>query len=244
MQGESVVNDQDCLWDMVTFIGGLHLTENPQHSSLVNLTEAVARFHLATRQVKIDDDIRQGKAISLQKIQEIFDWWSVMQKSDKEDLSKMHLLNAIEEFMSKGLDFLKETMLRFDWHYSFTKLPRCIVHSDLTKRNIFFENDVVAGIIDFESVRYNSRLLDIVRLAMEFTDPVQDNMNLVLEAYNNVSPLTVYEKENAMLYVGVLNLTVSLWTIKNYISSHLQKYKNHSNFIATLQRAIQIYKVL
>ena len=244
LNGDSVVREDNTLWDLVTFLSGSHMLNNPQTSILVNLTKEVAHFHLATNQVLIDDEIRHGNPISLRKIQEIFEWWQIIKKADNQKLSDAGVLDVVEEFIEFATLYFEKSMKRFDWDDSFKKLPRCIVHSDITKRNVLFDNDVVSGVIDLESVRYNSRLLDIARLAMEFANGNKESMKIILEAYDSVSALTQHEKENAMLYVGVLNLTVTLWSIKNYISTHFQNYTNHSDFASKIQQGINIYKVL
>lgn len=242
--GDFAFNANAKVWDVVTFVLGSHLIENPTPSALTNLSQTIAQFHLATKEVKIDQDIRHGNPISLQKIEDIFDWWNITKKIDKDKLSEAGILTDIEEFIDLSVTFFDKSMRGFDWIDSFEKLPRCIVHSDLTKRNILFEHDKVTGIIDFESVRYNSRLLDIARLAMEFTNASHDKVERILQAYEEISPLQTYEKDNAMLYLGVLNTTVTLWTVKNYISLHLQNSTNLSDFISKIHQAIGIYKML
>lgn len=242
--GDCAFNANAKVWDVVTFVLGSHLIENPTPSALANLSQTIAQFHIATKEVKIDQDIRHGNPISLQKIQDIFDWWNITRKTDKDKLLKAGILTVTEEFMDLSITFFEQSMKKFDWIDSFEKLPRCIVHSDLTKRNILFKNDEVTGIIDLESVRYNSRLLDIVRLAMEFTNASHDKVNKILQSYEEISPLQAYEKDNSMLYLGVLNTTVNLWTVKNYISLHLQNSTNLSDFTSKIHQAIGIYKML
>lgn len=125
-----------------------------------------------------------------------------------------------DEFCSK----LKSELNNFN-----TKLPVQTIHRDLNPENILINNSKY-GFVDFDITEKNVRLLDICYCATAILSETFDNnicnndewidiLNILISGYDNIIPLTAYEKQ-AIPYIICSTQIVCI----NYFSK-FEKYK-------------------
>lgn len=107
------------------------------------------------------------------------------------------------------LPFFREMLIK---SYDIPLGERSVIHGDYHPGNVLFEKDRLVGIIDFDSVRMDSRIKDI-SIMIDRTpiqcDDFQDKQAIFLYEYNSLYPLTKEEgaliapaliKENCILF--------------------------------------------
>ena len=176
---------------IVTCLSGRPVFEpTPVHCARVG--EVLAEMHLAGRTYPGHLDNLRGA-----------NWWSACAPE-------------IYAFLKAEDAALLQSEIRFQAQCSHEGLPRGVVHADLFRDNVLFDDDRVGGFIDFYFACVDSFVYDVAITVNDWCidadarlDPVR--ANALLEAYFSVRPFT--DQEHAawpwMLRAGALRFWVS-----------------------------------
>lgn len=90
--------------------------------------------------------------------------------------------------------------LEFQQTYNQVKLPQGLIHADLFKDNVLFENDLLTGILDFYDACHDNLLIDIAITANDWCHEPDGQINreklaIFLESYQQTRVLTQVELE-------------------------------------------------
>ncbi|MGH8716866.1 MAG: homoserine kinase [Burkholderiales bacterium] len=176
---------------IVTRLKGTDL-ENPTTGHCAEVGELLADMHLAGQTYPVSMENPRGTR-----------WWNATAPQ------LMPFLSPIEA----GL--LKEE-LRFQSLYRYQDLPRGVIHADLFRDNVLFDNDAVSGVIDFYFACNDVLLYDLAISANDWCMTAGYELNAgctqaLLSAYHAGRPFTANEREAwpVMLRAGALRFWVS-----------------------------------
>lgn len=90
--------------------------------------------------------------------------------------------------------------LEFQTIYNQVKLPQGLIHGDLFKDNVLFENDKLSGVLDFYNACYDNFLIDLAITANDWCHEQngqinRDKLASFLESYQQTRALTAIELE-------------------------------------------------
>ena len=119
-------------------------------------------------------------------------------------------------FLSQSNQALLSEELKFQSRYRFEDLPRGVVHADLFRDNILFQNGQLGGIIDFYFACVDVLFYDVAITINDWCilpdgSIKQENAAALLQAYNRMRPLSSTEIAvwPVMLRAGALRFWVS-----------------------------------
>ena len=172
----------------------------PTTAHCTDVAGMLARMHLAG----LDYPHRQPNLRALS-------WWN-------------ETVPVVLPFLTLDQRSLIESELRYQNHVAttpaFKRLPRGVIHADLFRDNVMFENGHLTGFFDFYFAAYDTLLFDIgiclndwcIDLRSGELDPTR--ADVFMTAYQHVRPLTVEERGllPALQRAGALRFWVSrLW---------------------------------
>ncbi|WP_417335361.1 phosphotransferase [Halobacteriovorax marinus] len=105
---------------------------------------------------------------------------------------------------------------------SFIELPleKGIIHGDLYYDNTLFDENHLAVILDFEQAGVGEYLIDLgISISGTCLEKGRINTSLIksyLEGYEEVRPLSIFEKENLDKAIVIGFLSIALWRIKRF----------------------------
>lgn len=176
---------------LVSFLAGKDLADSrPGHCAQVGAM--LAKMHLAGQSYSVRMDNPRGQA-----------WWKAV-------------MPEILPFVSPEEAALLSEEVRFQSLYRFADLPRGAIHGDLFRDNVLFDEDRLAGIIDFYFACTDVLLFDIAVTVNDWCiekggrlDPARTVA--LLEAYRAVRPFTALERGAwpVMLRAAALRFWVS-----------------------------------
>lgn len=176
---------------LVTFLAGKDLHE-PQAGHCAQVGVVLANMHLAGMSYPRTMDNPRGPK-----------WWKAV-------------MPEIMPFLSREDAALLREEVRFQSLHRFSDLPRGVVHADLFRDNVLFDNNQITGVIDFYFACTDAVLYDIAITVNDWCmahdgrlDPVRTAA--LLEAYRAVRPFTAIERDAwpVMLRAAALRFWVS-----------------------------------
>ena len=158
-------------------------------------------------------------------------------------LTKIHtVFNQIKLELSVQDITLIESEFVFQDKYALIKLPIGIIHADLFKDNVLFEQGHISGILDFYDVCEDSFLLDIAIACNDWcvkdSTTSQDKLESFLAGYSKVRALTGDEREYLPVYLRLAALRFWLSRLSRQLTpkkSDLTLEKNPEEFRQLLQ---------
>lgn len=152
----------------------------------------LAKIHLAGQDFSAHRDNQRGA-----------NWWKTV------SLELLPHLNA-----QSGI--LLQTEIKFQTLYRWQDLPRGVIHADLFRDNVLFDDDEISGVIDFYFACTDAWLYDLAITVNDWciTDTGELDYDLtraLLSAYHSVRPLTPIERGAwpVMLRAAALRFWVS-----------------------------------
>ena len=185
-----------------------------------SMAQEIAKMHLLLKNYKMFE--KDYKFLQLKNIDNLYEDLNKRLKSKHK--SDKYISDI--SYHKRIIDNIKDSNL-------LKTLQIQLIHGDLTSDNILFRNNRIAGILDFELVRYNSILQDIGRILLSLALDYNNKLNLQLidcfvEGYNKFSKLSRFDIIKAFKVVWINE--VDLW-IKS-------EYYNHQN-TAKVEKFIQ-----
>jgi len=176
---------------LASFLSGKDIKDpTPAHCAQVGAL--LANLHLAGKSYSLAMDNPRGPK-----------WWKAV-------------MPEITPFMpAEDVALLREEV-RFQALYRFSDLPRGVIHADLFRDNVLFENDVLSGVIDFYFACTDVLLYDVAITANDWCVDAGSVLNAdrcaaLLDAYRRVRPFTALERGAwpVMLRAAALRFWVS-----------------------------------
>lgn len=106
--------------------------------------------------------------------------------------------------------------LEFQATYSQVELPQGLIHGDLFKDNVLFDNHQLSGVLDFYNACHDHFLIDLAITANDWSYEAngkidREKLNCLLESYQQIRLLTEIEQEllPVMLRAGALRFWLS-----------------------------------
>jgi spore coat-associated protein S len=136
-------------------------------------------------------------------------------KSNKEnfDLNYMKVIQFYKDFGKKAIEVLKDS--RYDELCDITKHEKGFCHHDFTYHNIVIDDDNNVNVIDFDYCKREIRSYDISSFMIKVlkrSDWNMENARLILDSYNEVSPLK--EEEYRVIFAFLL-FPQRFWRLAN-----------------------------
>ncbi|MFN7085077.1 MAG: homoserine kinase [Burkholderiales bacterium] len=176
---------------LVSFLAGKDV-EAPGLAHCSEVGAMLARMHLAGQSYPRTMDNPRGPR-----------WWKAV-------------MPEIVPFMAADEAALLREEVRFQSLYRFSDLPRGVIHADLFRDNVLFENGIISGIIDFYFACTDALLYDVAITVNDWcVDPagVLDAARsaALLAAYRALRPFTALERGAwpVMLRAAALRFWVS-----------------------------------
>lgn len=104
--------------------------------------------------------------------------------------------------------------LEFQASYSQVKLPQGLIHGDLFKDNVLFDNDRLSGVLDFYNACHDSLLLDLAITANDWCHEQsglinREKLSILIESYQQIRVLTQIELQ--LLPVMLRSAALRFW---------------------------------
>jgi len=176
---------------LVSFLAGKDLLD-PQAGHCAQVGVMLANMHLAGKTYTLRMDNPRG-----------LKWWKAV-------------MPEIIPLLSEEDAALLREEVRFQSLYRFSDLPRGVIHADLFRDNVLFDNNQITGVIDFYFACTDALLYDLAIAVNDWCmanggrlDPVRTAA--LLEAYRAVRPFTAIERGAwpVMLRAAALRFWVS-----------------------------------
>ena len=176
---------------LVSFLSGKDLL-GPQAGHCAQVGVMLANMHLAGKTYTLRMDNPRG-----------LKWWKAV-------------MPEIIPLLSEEDAALLREEVRFQSLYRFSDLPRGVIHADLFRDNVLFDNNQITGVIDFYFACTDALLYDLAIAVNDWCmanggrlDPVRTAA--LLEAYRAVRPFTAIERGAwpVMLRAAALRFWVS-----------------------------------
>lgn len=128
-----------------------------------------------------------------------------------------------------------------------SELPKGIIHADLFKDNVIFNNDQLSGIIDFYDACYDCYLYDIAITVNDWcTDKngeiIKENIEAFLNGYQSIRTLTNAEKIAWPIMLRIAAMRFWLSRLEDFFlqrEGDLTQRKNPATYRQILQHHIQ-----
>ncbi|MBU0457610.1 MAG: phosphotransferase, partial [Nanoarchaeota archaeon] len=161
------------------------IKEQFSRNELLDVGRNIARLHLSLREYpNLDDFIKNDEDYNSTS------WYD-------HNITLLKKLGSLESrlIVEEYVKLQKQKPNEFDLN----ELPLSLLHGDFRNENILFQDNKITGITDFECMRYDNRIYDIIFGVIGFCmlkgnlDKV--GMNDVLNSYNSISRLKEGELE-------------------------------------------------
>lgn len=242
--GETVLDLDGQAWELVEFLTGEHPSLDITGLQLDSLASTFGKFHTASSLGADLEFMRVTKPVKASGIHSDLLWWQDLTLELKEVLKTNGTHDLFASFVNYSTEIFDNHLRSIDWEKAFDQLPKTTIHRDLTKRNVLFHDQKVSAIIDFESMRYGTRLDDISRLMMEFTDASKISINQFVNTYQQELPLTQAELSHLPTYIRLFNSGVNFWAIRNFVDKHLSNESETEKIKDRIEKAIRVYAQL
>lgn len=227
INGEYVVKHEDTFWTLQEFVKGRQLKNNEiSTDECKSLGKTIAELHKAY----LDDN-------SILKESSVKREISYREMFEKEQHEKMiETLDILKgmELPEKDIDLLttywKEYLKTRDKilvkleNTDENSFKKGIIHRDLNKGNILYENGSVSAIVDWEDVSFGNIIQDVAYTTSQNLfdlanlEKSKENIDAFLEGYESVIELSDEEKEFIPVLVDLLLVRATRWWGKRYLA--------------------------
>jgi len=206
---------------LVSFLAGKDI-EDPAPDHCAQVGAMLASLHLAGKSYALAMNNPRGPK-----------WWKAV-------------MPEIIPFMPADDVALLREEVRFQSLYRCSDLPRGVVHADLFRDNVLFENNLIAGVIDFYFACSDVLLYDVAITANDWCISAGGMLDpgrcaALLDAYRGVRPFTAMERGAwpVMLRAAALRFWVSrLYDLHLPRPGELTHAKDPGHFRQILQQHI------
>ncbi len=130
---------------------------------------------------------------------------------------------AIKLYLSNDDIKLIDSELAFQTAYSLPDLPKGIIHADLFKDNVLFDQGKVSGIVDFYNACYDTFLFDIAVTCndwcVEKAKINQQQFQALLSGYNSVRVMSEDEIKHLPIFLRLTALRFWLSRLEHQINT-------------------------
>ena len=166
-----------------------HSIENPSESDCSKMGECLAKLHRVSQSSGFD-------------------------KKNLKDLKGCEqTFNNIKHYLSHRDIELLSSELTFQLNYALPSLPRGVIHADLFKDNVLFNQGSVSAVLDFYNACDDYYLFDIAVACndwcVENNTVNQQKIQNFLQGYQKIRPLT--QNESAHLFVFLRRAALRFW---------------------------------
>lgn len=163
----------------------------------------LAQFHLSMAGFNPPSEKTDGFTPDGQRLVRDLDWHLDLVERFETHTRAQTARDELEEFLLKLAAPLKEQLAQVARIYALpaSQMPRSAIHADFAPKNVLFNENGVAAILDFGDACVNVRTLDVGRAVATFasraTSEVDAGLSTVfLQAYSAQNPLTETEVLN------------------------------------------------
>jgi len=164
----------------------------PREADCASVGGALARLHRAALDYRARLTNRRGPA-----------WWR-------------QAARAVRPFLDAGQERLLADELKFQTGFGRARMPRAAIHGDLFRDNVLFDDDRVAGIIDFGFAATDFLVYDLAIAVNDWCVHGDGSLDesrarAFVESYEAVRPLAAEEREHwpALLRAAALRFWLS-----------------------------------
>ena len=232
--------DDGLVWEISTEVPGIEIAEDSNDIQLASLTRAIGNFHICLKDIQKDRGLRIANVTNPQNVTNDLVWWTTKGETSIKQAYDESIFVYANEF-AKTSSNVFAYYLDIDWMEVDSKLPKSVIHRDLTKHNVLFTKNRMSGLIDFEIMQYGSRLHDIARILIEFTDCSYEAIKIVVNEYGSLTDTEIKELKRWML---LLNCGLGFWTLKKLVDPKSNSPQIKEYLQSRLVKAVSIYDAL
>ena len=227
-KGNYLMNNGKTLLWVYPYIEGSPIKDY-DNATIKNIAKALARYHNATRNLKITNN---RKVDSLKEISKKY-----------QQMKKEKAKNPASKLMLENIDFFEESLNKLEKiNFNTKQVP---IHYDFHKGNLLFNKKQVVGILDFERLLYAPRILDIAHLIKctykKNKKYFIKRVNFIVKEYEKVNPLTKREKA---LILPILTKDNCRMFERFYKLIGLENKKIKDGDLSCLKWTIEVQKVV
>lgn len=213
-KGESFLPLGPCLWEVTPWMrGSANYWEEPDDQKLVNAMEALAQFHLSSRETYGPARAAsQGLRERCRQLEELLQRdASIIRSSLVPDAEiNLHPLadEILDRFQRHAPEVVGELKRALELQVAIQPVIRDVWHD-----HILFEGTQVSGLVDFGAMRMESPAGDVARLLGSFVEDSGQKWEIGMRAYRRIRPIC----NNELRLVQVFDRSTTLIAPMNWL---------------------------
>ncbi len=201
-QGSTLLRLRDHIYELFEFVPGHEFARTPGETR--DAGAVLAQFHQATDDFVVPARMAQprGDYHDVPAVRTGLCAIDSTLSSHDSYAGNAAELAGLVQFLLSAYDRAADTVNRID----LSPLPERVTHADWHPGNLLFREEKVVAVVDYDSMRYARRIVDVANGALQFSmiaggDPAgwpdqldQDRFHLFMDGYESVSALAGKER--------------------------------------------------